>query len=135
MKSTIACIVEKIKLSQEKVLLANQSLEKEYFTGYSDALWELLEELGYDPRDGKRDPTSKNNVWKDINPNLIICPGCGWTGEINQLTKDGSCPKCGYETGKPPRLLTTEEMLKDKKSIYNDVRMGRFLKALFQVLQ
>lgn len=65
----------------------------------------------------------------------IVCPGCGWTGDIEGLS-DGACPNCRYENNLPPlRLLTIKEMLEDEESgEYNDVRMDLFLASLLRAL-
>ena len=73
----------------------------------------------------------------------IICPGCGWTGGIDELERGGdigelecgACPRCGYENGMPPyRLLTLSEMREDDVEYY-DVRMDLFLEAYIRLLQ
>lgn len=64
---------------------------------------------------------------------IIICPGCGWTGDIEDLS-DGACPDCSYENGLPPyHLLTLKEMLENEGE-YDDVKMDLFLVSLFRVL-
>ena len=65
---------------------------------------------------------------------VIICPGCGWTGNKEGL-KDGCCPICEYHNGSPPcRLLTLSEMLVEDGLEYVDVRMDLFLSAIFRHL-
>jgi len=68
---------------------------------------------------------------------VIICPGCGWTGGINDLGDFGSCPECGYENGDGPpyRLCTLKEMLVFKGDRYCEVEMSAFLGALFKVME
>jgi hypothetical protein len=61
----------------------------------------------------------------------IICPGCGWVGDVMGL-RGGACPGCGYENNTPPgRLLTIGEMMDDNEP-YNDVRMDLFLQSLWR---
>ena len=63
----------------------------------------------------------------------VICPGCGWTGSVDQL-QYGACPDCWYENGTYPyRLLTLSEMLKHETE-YNDVRFDLFLLSVFALL-
>lgn len=74
---------------------------------------------------------STNGITSDI----IICPGCGWMGVVEDLPENGCCPECDYENNQPPyRLLTLEEMLEDEWGEYDNVRMDSFLTALFRVL-
>lgn len=64
---------------------------------------------------------------------LVICPGCGWSGAIAELKHD-VCPTCGYENGIDPyRLLTLREILTDYEK-YDDVCMKLFLEAVFNLL-
>jgi hypothetical protein len=64
----------------------------------------------------------------------VICPGCGWTGNVDGLTL-GACPQCKYENNMPPnRLLTLSEMRKDDVEYY-EVRLGLFLEAYIALLQ
>lgn len=64
----------------------------------------------------------------------VICPGCGWTGDVDKLTR-GSCPRCEYENGVPPnRLLTLSEM-RESDVEYNDVRLDLFLEAYIKLLR
>jgi len=72
----------------------------------------------------------------------VICPGCGWTGLVQELVTDivaaGSCPACTYENGvEPYRLLTIREMLGTEfgDTQYIDVRFDLFLKSLFELLE
>lgn len=66
---------------------------------------------------------------------IIICPGCGWTGGVHDLSSRGECPKCEYESGdRPYRLCTIKEMMVYRKGIYMDVNMAAFLGALFRVM-
>ena len=65
---------------------------------------------------------------------VIVCPGCGWIGDMESLN-DGACPICDYENSLlPHRLLTLKEMLEDEWGEYGNVRMDLFLAALFRVL-
>lgn len=65
----------------------------------------------------------------------IICLGCGWTGDIAELTEHGACPDCGCENGASPfRLLTLGEMLEDdEESGHTNVRLDLFLGTLFRL--
>jgi len=63
---------------------------------------------------------------------VIICPGCGWTGNESGL-KEGCCSVCEYENGYN-RLLTLSEMLEEDELEYVDVRMDLFLSAVFRHL-
>ncbi len=64
----------------------------------------------------------------------IVCPGCGWTGEIVDL-KVGACPQCEYENGMPPnRLLTLTEIMETDESEYYDVRLDLFLTSVIRVI-
>jgi hypothetical protein len=71
----------------------------------------------------------------------VICPGCGWSGSVQQLSTDimvGSCPNCEYENGAEPyRLLTIEELIgtEFEDTEYHDVRFDLFLKSLFKLLE
>ena len=63
----------------------------------------------------------------------VICPGCGWVGEIEDL-KRGACPQCRYENGMEPyRLLTLAEAMEDDVE-YIDVRLDVFLRSVFWVM-
>ena len=64
----------------------------------------------------------------------IICPSCGWTGDLDGLVR-GACPQCEYENNMPPnRLLTLSEMRKSNVEYY-DVRLDLFLEAYIALLQ
>lgn len=69
------------------------------------------------------------------NQSLIVCPGCCWEGEIQDLGKYGECPKCGYENGAEPfRLLTVAEILAEEATgEYQDVRLGLFLRKVLDL--
>ena len=77
---------------------------------------------------------------KEMKNDTIICPGCGWIGDVDQLRagkypNEVFCPDCGYENNAPPhyRLLTIGEMLYDDEE-YNNVRMDLFLQSLSRVI-
>jgi len=69
-----------------------------------------------------------------MNRYTVICPGCGWTGQVSELMENGTCPECSYENGAPPyRLLTLSEMLRITDVEYADIRMDLFLASLLRV--
>lgn len=65
----------------------------------------------------------------------IICPGCGWTGDVSELTL-GACPQCEYENNQSPqyRLLTLGE-IRATTGRYDDVRLDLFLEAYIRLLK
>jgi len=70
----------------------------------------------------------------------VVCPGCGWTGDSEDLAKDvtteqGCCPVCGYQ---PPdgvdSLPTVAEVLTaDTMPDYDEVDLSTFVRAVLQV--
>ena len=70
----------------------------------------------------------------DATLGMVICPGCGWIGVVEDLS-NRVCPNCSYENNLSPyRLLTLKEMLENRDGEYDGVRMDSFLTALFRVL-
>lgn len=66
---------------------------------------------------------------------MIVCPGCGWYGEKDELSKYGQCPYCGYENSQEPfRLLTLAEISHDNNAKYANVRLNLFLKSVLSVI-
>jgi hypothetical protein len=65
----------------------------------------------------------------------VICPGCGWIGDVSGLGRWGECPKCRYENGLSPyRLLTVAEM-REGEVVYDDVRLDLFLASYDRFLK
>ena len=65
----------------------------------------------------------------------IICPSCGWSGDVVNLGDWGECPECGCENWKDPhRLLTLQEMLESDIE-YNNVKFNLFLATLLRMVK
>lgn len=73
----------------------------------------------------------------------VICPGCGWTGMVDNQDDycgHGRCPNCKYEHGRyPHRLVTLAEMLEEGERFYDlrydQVQFDMFLKSLFKLIE
>lgn len=80
-------------------------------------------------------PTRKLSKMKKVF-DKVICLGCGWIGNIAELSGHGACPECKYENGVSLwRLLTLREMLdSDEETGYMNVRLDLFLASLFRLL-
>ncbi len=63
---------------------------------------------------------------------VIICPGCAWTGTIETLGKYGQCPECGYENGADPNRLLTIDEIEASEGEFNNVLLGPFLHAFLE---
>lgn len=68
--------------------------------------------------------------------NPIICPGCGWTGRLDDLTEKRACPRCQYENSASPyRLLLLDEILtQNDGELWNDVDLGAFVRSLYRLM-
>ena len=61
---------------------------------------------------------------------LVVCPGCGWTGTKGELDEYGYCHNCGYEVD--GGMLSVKELLDDELE-YHSVRLDLFLRALQEI--
>lgn len=105
-----------------------------YREGYGDGYIEAARRIKRHLREGVERPQPTTPTIPNIDYSLVVCPGCGWTGEIAALVRGGACPTCGYENGlHPNRLLTLTEMLESDVE-YTDVRMDLFLRSVFQLI-